>query len=76
MREIFMEIKDMKCAGCEATIRKRLLKLAGVYDARANFKTGKLLLNVTSAFQPSEVAKTMQELGYTLVEDTENPVTE
>ncbi len=70
MREIFMKIKDMKCSGCEGTIRKRLLRLEGVFDARANFKTGKLLLNVTPDFQPSEVPKVMQELGYTLDEHT------
>jgi len=71
MREIFMQIEDMKCSGCEATIRKRLLTLAGVYDARASFKTGKLFLSVTVDFQPSEMAIAMHELGYTLGEDTE-----
>ncbi len=71
MREIYMEIKDMKCSGCESTIRKRLLTLAGIYDARASFKTGKLLLSVTADFQQSQVAIAMHELGYTLGKDIE-----
>ena len=70
MKEVFMEIKDMKCSGCEATIRKRLLTLKGIYDARANFKNGKLQLNVTSDVQPSEVTRVMKELGYTLANHT------
>jgi len=68
MVEMLMEIKEMKCSGCETTIRKHLLKLAGIYDARADFKTGKLLLSVTSGFQPSEVVKALPHLGYTVVE--------
>jgi len=71
MREIFMQVTDMKCAGCEATIRKRLLKLDGIYDARANFKTGKLCLNVTHEFQPLDAQSAMAELGYTLEMDTD-----
>ncbi len=67
--EIFMKITDMKCAGCEATVRKQLLKLESVYDARASFKTGKLMLSVRSDFQPSEAVRILQEVGYTLVQD-------
>jgi len=35
LNEITIKVIDMKCDGCEATIRKALLKLGGVYDARA-----------------------------------------
>jgi len=71
MREIFMQVKDMKCTGCEATIRKQLLKLDGIYDAHASFKTGKLCLNVTPEFQPLDALTSMAEVGYTLEADTE-----
>ncbi len=66
VRDIFMNITDLKCAGCESTVRKRLLKLDGVYDARASFETGKLLLNVHPDFQPSEASVALREIGYTL----------
>ncbi len=65
VKEVTIQIEDMKCTGCEATIRKRLLTLKGVYDARANFKTGQILLNVSSGFQMSEAGKAIGELGYT-----------
>ncbi len=61
-----MEITDLKCTGCEATVRKQLLKLESVYDARASFKTGKLMLSVRADFQPPEAVKALLEIGYTL----------
>lgn len=66
LKDVFMKITDMKCAGCESTVRKQLLKLENVYDARASFKTGKLLLSVRQEFQPSEAVQVLQEIGYTL----------
>jgi len=66
IRDIFMEITDLKCAGCEATVRKQLLKLESVYDARASFQTGKLMLSVRADFKPPEAVKALQEIGYTL----------
>ncbi len=65
MREIVIHVEDMKCAGCEATLRKKLLTLNGVYDARANFKNGAVLLSVNSGFQISAADKAIRELGYT-----------
>ncbi len=65
VKEVTIKIEDMKCTGCEGTIRKRMLTLKGVYDARANFKNGLLLLNVSSSFQMPEADKAIRELGYT-----------
>ncbi len=65
VKEVRLKVEDMKCAGCEATIRKRLLTLKGVYDARANFKTGDVLLNVNSSFQISRADEAIRTLGYT-----------
>ncbi len=65
VKEVTIKIEDMKCTGCEGTIRKRMLTLKGVYDARANFKSGMLLLNVSSGFQMPEADKAIRELGYT-----------
>jgi copper chaperone CopZ len=64
--DIFMNISDLKCAGCEATVRKRLLKLDAVYDARASFRTGKLLLSVRPDFDAAEAVAALREIGYTL----------
>ena len=70
-QELEMRIKDMKCAGCEGTIRKALLKLEGVNEARANFKSGLVLLSVSSSFRYPEAIKAIQDLGYTLVKPHE-----
>ncbi|MDQ6955825.1 MAG: heavy-metal-associated domain-containing protein [Mariprofundaceae bacterium] len=71
LQEVAMKIEDMKCAGCEGTVRKKLLTVKGVYEARANFKSGAVLLNVSSSFQSSEAVKAIRELGYTPVKPTE-----
>jgi len=70
-QELEMKIKDMKCTGCEGTVRKALLKLEGVDDARANFKSGLVLLSVSSSFQSSEAIKVIQNLGYTPIKFNE-----
>jgi len=67
LKEITMQVEDMKCAGCEGTIRKQLLTLKGVYDAQANFKSGVLLLDVEPSFKPMEAFKAIEDLGFTPV---------
>ena len=64
-KHISIRLLGMTCDGCEATIRKRLLKLVGVEDARANHKTGELHLYVYPAdFNMRDVDAALQELGY------------
>jgi len=70
MKEIAIKVADMKCDGCEATIRKALLKLNGVYDARADHKTGNVWLHVNeSRFRIVEADKAIRKLGYEPAED-------
>ncbi|MDQ6960382.1 MAG: heavy-metal-associated domain-containing protein [Mariprofundaceae bacterium] len=69
MKEITIKVADMKCEGCGATIRKALLKLNGVYDARADYKTGNVWLHVTeSRFRIAEADAAIRGLGYELEE--------
>ncbi len=71
LQEVEMKIKDMKCSGCEGTVRKKLLTVNGVYEARANFKNGVVLLSVASSFQSAEALKAIRDLGYTPVQPNE-----
>ena len=71
LKEVVMKVEDMKCAGCEGTIRKQLLMLQGVYDARANFKSGLILLDVEPSFKSMEAFKAVEKLGYTPVKPPE-----
>jgi len=65
MNEIIIKVIDMKCNGCEATIRKALLKLNGVYDARADHKTGNVWLHINkSRFRIAEADEAIRKLGY------------
>jgi len=65
MKEITIKIIDMKCDGCGTTIRKALLKLNGVYDARADYKTGNIWLHVNgSHFRIAEADEAIRKLGY------------
>jgi len=67
MKEITFRVTDMKCEGCGSTIRKALLKLNGVYDARADYKTGNVWLHVTeSRFRIAEADEAIRKLGYEL----------
>ncbi len=65
MKEMVIRIAGMKCDGCEATIRKALLELDGVFDAHANHKTGEIWLQVfESHFSIAAVDKALRKLGY------------
>jgi len=64
MNEITIKVIDMKCDGCEATIRKALLKLDGVYDARADHKIGNVWLSVRSGFSIVAADEAIRKLGY------------
>ncbi len=65
MKEITVRIGGMTCDGCEATIRKALLKLDGIYDARANHKTGHVWVGINeSSCRIAEIDRTIRNLGY------------
>ncbi len=65
MKEIIIHVNDMKCDGCEATIRKALFRVNGVYDARADHKTGKVQMQVNeAAFRIVEADEAIRDIGY------------
>lgn len=65
MKEITIRVNDMKCDGCGVTIRKALLKLNGVYDARVDYKTGNVWMHVNeSRFRIAEADEAIRKLGY------------
>jgi len=65
MKEFTIRVTDMKCDGCGATIRKALLKVNGTYDARADYKTGNVWMQVDeSRFRIAEADEAIRKLGY------------
>jgi len=65
MKNIVIRVTDMKCTGCEATIRKAMLKLDGVYDARADFESGIVWIDVHDGFSIAAADTAIRSLGYT-----------
>jgi len=65
MKHLAIRITDMKCAGCESTIRKALLKLDGVYDARGDHKSGLVWIEASDGFSLLRADQAIRELGYT-----------
>ena len=65
MKEITIRVTGMTCDGCEATIRKALLKVNGVSDVRADHKTGNVWMDVNEPrFRITEVDEAIHRLGY------------
>jgi copper chaperone CopZ len=66
--EVELAIEGMSCAGCEANLRFALSSLAGVTQAKADFRAKK----VEVAYDPSltgeeELRRTIEDMGYTVV---------
>ncbi len=55
----------MTSNACESTIRKVLLKVNGIYDARADHKTGNVWMHVNeSHFHIVEADEAIRKIGY------------
>jgi len=65
MKKITLRVGNMTCDGCEATIRKALLRVDGIEDAWADHKTGLVWLHVDeSHFRIAEADQVIRQLGY------------
>ncbi len=65
MKKITLWVSNMTCDGCEATIRKALLRVDGIEDAWADHKTSRVWLQVNeSRFRIAEADRVIRQLGY------------
>jgi copper chaperone CopZ len=48
------EVFGMDCPGCHGGLEKNLLKIPGVVDARANWKTNRVIIEVKEGITVSE----------------------
>ncbi|MBW6516190.1 MAG: heavy metal translocating P-type ATPase [Candidatus Cloacimonetes bacterium] len=59
------DIEGMTCAGCAATIEKRLNELPGISEAHVNFATAKAYITLDeSKISADEIAKQVAKIGY------------
>ena len=63
--EIKVLDKGIHCAGCEARIQSVLLKLPGVQEVKANYKTQNVLLQLDpQKLTVQAVKEKLEDLGY------------
>ncbi|MCH8987280.1 MAG: heavy-metal-associated domain-containing protein [Chloroflexi bacterium] len=63
--EIKVLDKGIHCAGCEARIQSVLLKLPGVQEVKANYKTQNVLLQLDpQKLTVQAVKEKLKDLGY------------
>ncbi len=63
MNTITIEIDNLKCGGCAATITKGLNAIAGVTDVKVNNDTGSVAMNAPASLHEAIVAK-LTSMGY------------
>lgn len=67
-REVELTVEGMSCAGCEASLRFALSSLAGVTQAKADFRAKKVEVAFDSSLtDEDEVRRTIEDMGYTVV---------
>jgi copper chaperone len=66
MEQIFA-VENIKCGGCENTIRKALLKIPMVEDVSVNIQTGTII--ITGGAERKPILEKLYELGYPEVGD-------
>lgn len=72
-KEIF-SVKGMTCVACEARVEKQLKKIKGIQNVKASFSKNNVEVQYESVAIPfQEMAKTLKEEDYTLVQKTVNP---
>ncbi|MCH8296794.1 MAG: heavy-metal-associated domain-containing protein [Chloroflexi bacterium] len=63
--EIKVLDKGIHCAGCEARIQNVLLKLPGIQEVKANYKTQNVLLQLDpQKLTVQAVKEKLEDLGY------------
>ena len=57
-----LQIPDMTCAHCEATIKKEILKNDGEAEIKVNLKTKEV--EIKTKFATEEIVQLLDQIGY------------
>ena len=63
-------IQNLKCGGCEATIKSKLLRLQGVEKVVINHTNNTVSCEHTDAIDIDHIIGVLSKLGYPVVEET------
>lgn len=69
-KKIFIE--NLKCGGCESTIRRNLLKVEGVNSLDINVEECSIELDLESDISLKSALETLSALGYPQIGDSNN----
>ena len=64
MREI-LTVNNIKCGGCETTVRTNLTKIDGVQNIRVDASTGEVEFDYPNEVTLEKVKQKLNNLGYT-----------
>ena len=64
MKTIFIEIDNLKCSGCENTIRKQLSKLEHVKEVKTHLENSAVEITYEGDIDEGIFYKTLDKLGY------------
>ena len=59
-----LNVPDMSCGHCEASVRREVAKLDGVEDITVSAATGKLLVTTAAPLADADVIAAVDEAGY------------
>jgi len=65
--KITVEIQNLKCSGCEATIINKLSRLNNIKEVLVDHEYGSVTFNLNTPEDLEVVKKTLSKLGYPLV---------
>jgi len=64
VKTIYIEVDNLKCGGCENTIKKQLKKITQVVDVKAHFESSAVEVTFNQTTDESELYSTLKRLGY------------
>lgn len=62
------QVSGMDCGSCALTIEKSIKKLNSIYDAKVNFSTGKMIVEVTDDYVLYQIPTVVEKLGYKVID--------
>ena len=62
------QVSGMDCGSCALTIEKSIKKLNSIYNAKVNFSTGKMIVEVTDDYVLYQIPTVVEKLGYKVID--------
>jgi copper chaperone CopZ len=66
MKELIIEVENLKCGGCETTLHNALIKLNGIHDVKIDIDNSMVSLEYVGNKEAKEktIEKKLAQIGY------------